>query len=148
MFDPPSTDSGTVDDVVSSTYPRIFTLFPRVTALKLSVPAEVPAGLPGSWPETEQEPRMIETCIHCGTGLPEWSVLVVRGKDEEIWRKQCIEKERIQEELAALEKQKRELESRGGRNGQHSRDGSIAGSAPKPTSPTVQWMGMRRGEEN
>jgi hypothetical protein len=77
VFDPPSTD-----DVVSSTYPRIFTLFPRVTALKMPVPAEAPASLPGSWPEKNQEPHMIETRIHPGTGLPEWSVLVLRGKEE------------------------------------------------------------------
>lgn len=70
---------------------------------------------------------MIETCIHPGTGLPEWSALVLKGKEEEEWRRECMEEERIRDELAALEKQKRELEARGGRNA-HSRNGSVAGS--------------------
>ncbi len=69
---------------------------------------------------------MIETRIYPGRGLPEWSVLVLKGKEEEEWRKQCIEEERIQDELAALEKQKQELEARGGRNA-HSRTGSLVG---------------------
>jgi hypothetical protein len=85
---------------------------------------------------------MIETCIHPGTGLPEWSALVLKGKEEEEWRRECMEEERIQDELAALEKQKRELEARGGRNA-HSRNGSVAGSVSGPTSPTAQWMGRR-----
>jgi len=137
VFDPPSTD-----DVVSSTYPRIFTLFPRVTALKMPVLAEAPASLPGSWPEQNQEPYVNETRIHPGTGLPEWSVLVLRGKEEQEWRKQCIEAERIQDKLAALEKERQELEARGGRNA-HSRAGSLVGSTSGPTSPTAQWMGRR-----
>jgi hypothetical protein len=137
VFDPPSTD-----EIVSSTYPRIFTLFPRVTALKMPDPVEAPASLPGSWPEQNQEPHMIETRIHPGTGLPECSVLVLKGKEEEEWRKQRIEEERIQDKLAALEKEKQELEARGGRNA-HSRTGSVIGSASGPTSPTAQWMGRR-----
>ncbi|KAE9373701.1 hypothetical protein N431DRAFT_465980 [Stipitochalara longipes BDJ] len=137
VFDPPSTD-----DVVSSTHPRIFTLFPRVTALKMPVPADAPASLPGSWPEHNQEPHMIETVIHRGTGLPELSALVVKGKDEEEWRKERIEQELIQNKLAALEKERQELEARGGRNA-HSRTSSIVGSASGPTSPTAQWMGRR-----
>lgn len=146
VFDPPPTDC-VADDIVYSTHPRVFTLFPRITALRSPVPAEAPTGLPGSWPEHDQEPRMIETCIHPGTGLPEWSVLVLKGKAEEEDRKERVEEERIQDELAALEKQKRELEARGGRNGQHSRNGSIAGSASGPTSPTAQWMSRRRTGE-
>jgi len=138
-FDPPSTD-----DVVSSTYPRIFTLFPRITALKMPVPAEAPASLPGSWPEPNQELPMIETSIHSGTGLPEWSALVLRGKEEQELKEQCIEEDRIQDKLAALEKEKQELEARGGRNA-HSRAGSLVGSASGPTSPTVQWMGKSSG---
>jgi hypothetical protein len=141
VFDPPSPNSDTADDVVCPTRPHIFTLFPRVTALKLSAPPQAPTDLPGSWPEDDQEPRTIETYIHPGTGLPEWSVLVLKGKEEEELKKERIEDELIRDKLAALEKK---LEARGGRNGQHSRNGSIAGSASGPTSPTAQWMGMRR----
>jgi len=85
---------------------------------------------------------MIETCIHPGTGLPEWSSLVLKGKGEEEWNRECMEKERIQNKLAALEKQKQELEARGGWNA-HSRNGSVVGSVSGPTSPTAQWMGRR-----
>jgi len=137
VFDPPSTD-----EVVPSTYLRIFTLFPRVTAFKMPVPAEAPASLPGSWPDQSQEPHMIETRIHPGRGLPEWSALVAKGRDEEEQRKQCVEQERIQDKLAALEKEKQELEALGGRS-PHSRTGSLVGSASGPTSPTAQWMGRR-----
>ncbi|KAH6664029.1 hypothetical protein B0J14DRAFT_644456 [Halenospora varia] len=154
VFDPPSTDSGLAEDVVFATHPRIFTLFPRVTALKISAPVEAGAALPGSWPEP-REPCTIETCIHPGTGLPEWSALVLKGKDEESQRQEMIEQdrilheqERIRYEMAALEKQNRDLEAHIGRNGLHSRNGSMAGLASGPTSPTAQWMGTRRVIEN
>ncbi|KAH6662688.1 hypothetical protein B0J14DRAFT_662541 [Halenospora varia] len=94
VFDPPSTDSGLAKDVVFATHPHIFTLFPRVTALKISAPVKAGAALPGSWPEP-REPCTIETCIHPGTGLPEWSALVLKGKDEESQRQEMIEQDRI-----------------------------------------------------
>ena len=82
---------------------------------------------------------MIETCVHPGTGLAEWSALVVKGKEEEERRKELIEEESLRDKLAAIEK---ELEARGGRNA-HSRNGSVAGSVLEPTSPILQWMGRR-----
>jgi len=140
VFDPPSPEGDAADDVVCPTRPRIFTLFPRVTALKLSAPLQAPTGLPGSWPEDVQEPRTIETYIHPGMGLPEFSVLVLKGKEEEELRKERIEEELLRDQMAALEK---ELKARGGRS-EHSRNGSIAGLASGPTSPTAQWMGRRK----
>jgi hypothetical protein len=43
MFNPLSTN-----DIMSFIYPYIFTLFPRVTALKMLIPAKAPASLPKS----------------------------------------------------------------------------------------------------
>lgn len=122
MFDPASTE-GDSSDVVSIADPRVFTLFPKVTALE----NPVNVGESGSWSESNHETTLIETCVHTGTGLAEWSGLVVKGKEEEEERRERIEEELIREELAALEKQRRELEARGGRNS-HSRHGSMAGS--------------------
>jgi len=85
---------------------------------------------------------MIETLIHPGTGLPECSLLVLKGKEEEEWRKECIEQERIQDKLAALEREKQELEARGGRN-THNRTSLVVGLVSRPTSLIAQWMGRR-----
>jgi hypothetical protein len=85
QFDPapPALDGSELDfDVISKTCPRIIALFPRVVALELAelVNEKSP---PGSFPpESDQAPHTIEKCIHPGRGLPEWSSLVVRGKEE------------------------------------------------------------------
>ncbi len=118
-------------DIVSSTHPRIFTLFPRIIARKVVGSAKPPMGPPGSWPEAEQEPRMIETCIHTGTGLPEWSALVVKGKQEEQERKEYLSE--------AMQRAKNDLIAKNTRNGWHSRSGSMVGSVSGPPSPTAQW---------
>ena len=70
QFDPalPSDGNGTNPDLVSNTHPRVFTLFPRVSA---RIQENLP---PGSFPNFEP------TVIRPGAGLPEWSSLVVRGK--------------------------------------------------------------------
>lgn len=138
FFDPPlspsSDDNDTKTDIISSTHPRIFPLFPRVTARKLSGNAKLSVGPPGSWPESDQEPRIIETCIHAGVGLPEWSTLVVKGKEEEEERKEYLEE--------VMENAK--LNARSRRNGGISRSGSMAGSVSGLPSPIAQWMSEGR----
>ncbi|TAQ84275.1 hypothetical protein B7494_g7409 [Chlorociboria aeruginascens] len=146
-FDPlpsPSTDSDTTDAAVSS---RIFTLFPHVVALKSTRATLAPVGLPGSWPEPDQEPRTIKTCIHSGTGLPERSALVTKGNEEVDLMKTRLEQERIEEQLTALDEQKRQLKAL---SGKHSRNNSVAGSGVGPPSPTKQWMreGVKRVQED
>jgi hypothetical protein len=80
-------------DIMSKTHPRIFTLFPRVVAWEVAGPIKPDAGPPGSWPsESDQGLRRIETCIHPGVGLPEWSSLVVRGKEEQEQRNEYLSK--------------------------------------------------------
>jgi hypothetical protein len=106
QFDPasPSRDCDESNsDVMYRTHPRVFTLFPRVMAREVENPIKHDTGPPGSWPSQDQVPRTIETCIHPGRGLPEWSSLVVRGKVEQEERKDYLTK--------ALENAKKELHS-------------------------------------
>ena len=59
---------------------------------------------PGSFLlESDQASRTIETCIHPGRGLPEWSLLVVRGKQEREEQKDFLVK--------AMENAKKEAHS-------------------------------------
>jgi hypothetical protein len=138
-FDPlpsSSSDKDTDAEIVSSTHPRIFALFPRVIAAqKLSRATELAAGPPGSWPQSQDEPRTIETCIHTGTGLPEWSPLVIKGKYEEEERKNYIREE--------MERVMQEANARSRRNGGQSRRDSMvaSGSGSGPPSPTTQFRG-------
>ena len=85
---------------------------------------------PPQTPESYSDPN----CVDYG-GLEE----------EQDWRKQCHEDERIREELAELEKQKRDLEARCDRKRKHSRNDSIARPISRSTGQTAQWMreGMR-----
>jgi hypothetical protein len=93
---------------INSTPARVFTLFPRVIALKMSGIKDLPAdALPGSWPDAHQEPAVMETCIHPGKGLPECSELVVKGKQEAEEMKVRLDEEHIQEQMVKLEKQRR-----------------------------------------
>jgi hypothetical protein len=146
-FDPQSSspDEDIGAEIVSSTHPRIFTLFPRITAVqKLSRAAEPATGLPGSWPQAQDEPRTIETCIHTGAGLPEWSPLVVKGKEEEEERRDYLHDEMV--------RVRQEANVRSGRrNSGHSRKGSMAGSGSGPPSQIAQFMDegglMRKAEE-
>ena len=79
QFDPisPLSDSGSDLDL-SKTRPRVFTLFPRVIIHGEVDPENQDKGPPGSWPTDSDH-----ICIHPGLGLPEWSPLVVRGKDDQ-----------------------------------------------------------------
>jgi hypothetical protein len=46
---------------------------------------------PGSWlRESDEEPRIAETCIFAGQGLPESSPLVVRGREEQEERNEAF----------------------------------------------------------
>lgn len=135
---PSSSDRDPEAEIVSYTHLRIFTLFPRITATqKLPRAAEPPAGPPGSWPQHQDEPRIIETCIHPGAGLPEWSPLVVKGKDEENERQDYIREhmERVKQEANAMGSR---------RNGGHSRRESMVGSGSVPQSPIAQVVGEGR----
>lgn len=78
-----SYDDETSANTAFSTHPRIFTLFPRVISKEFLPSDKHASGPPGSWPELKQEPRVLETCIHPGTGLLERSSVVIRGKQEE-----------------------------------------------------------------
>lgn len=101
-------DDGSVVEVVSSTRPRIFTLFPRVIAKEFLISVRPPNGPPGSWPESKQEPRELETCIYPGTGLRECSSLVIKGKQEEDERQAKLEQvhKRIEEYAEQLRKER------------------------------------------
>ncbi|KAH7374080.1 hypothetical protein BKA64DRAFT_714899 [Cadophora sp. MPI-SDFR-AT-0126] len=118
-FDPvPTLADGHDPDLISKTRPRVFILFPRIVARtqeKL---------LPGSWPEVEP------IVIHPGIGLPEWSPLVVRGKDDQ---------EEIAEKLKkAIENMKKELH-RTRRVSGHGRNESTGSLVSGPSSPSMQW---------
>lgn len=122
-FDPaePSLNRDETDfEVASRAPPRIITLFPRVVARKIVDPVKHAENLPGSWPlESDHTPRTLETCIHPGSGLPQWSPLVVRGKEEEEERNDYLQK--------VLEDAKKELHINR-RTAGHSRRESMAGS--------------------
>jgi hypothetical protein len=144
-FDPllsdPTTEGTAAKEMVSATNPRIFTLFPRITAKKLPKPVETQAGLPGSWPSAELPPRTADVvCIHEGVGLPEWSRLVMSGKQEQ------VEIERELEDAAAMVFKGRNMKT-ARNNSSSSRSGSIAGSVSSPISPSALWNRGRTAVE-
>jgi hypothetical protein len=106
QFDPapPSLDRSEADfDAISRTRPRIIALSPRVVAWEVADLVKDEKSPPGSFPpESDQAPHTIETCIHPGRGLPEWSSLVVRGKAEREEQKDFLVK--------AMENAKKESE--------------------------------------
>jgi len=107
IFDPLEQNSET--EIIPSTRPRVFVLFPRVIARTLCSTTEI-ASPPGSFPEPEGESRTEETCVHLGIGMAEWSALVTRGKEEvEAWEEETKE-ERImlQQILENAEKEAKE----------------------------------------
>jgi hypothetical protein len=101
------------------------------------LPRRPAADLPGSWPQSEQETRTFETCINAGRGLPEWSALVVKGEEEEEGNKRYLHE--------AVEKARKELDARSGRNKGQSRNGSMAESV-SPLSPSMRWMSQGGGK--
>ena len=61
---------------------RILSLFPRIVAWRGADLVNDGTSTPGSFPlESDEVSRPLETCIHPGRGLPEWSPLVVRGEE-------------------------------------------------------------------
>ncbi|KAL5318074.1 hypothetical protein ACEPPN_015178 [Leptodophora sp. 'Broadleaf-Isolate-01'] len=118
QFDPalPSDGNGTDPDLASNTHPRVFTLFPRVSA---RIQEDLP---PGSFPNFEP------TVIYPGVGLPEWSSLVVRGKAYQEEREDYIS-----EALANVMKEAN-MRASG-----HRRRASRGSSTSGPPSPSAQW---------
>jgi len=115
---PSGSDEAKLD--MSRTHPRILTLFPRIVAREIATPVTHDTGLPGSWPgESDQLPRIIDTSIHPGSGLPEWSPLIVRVKET---------LEALQIEIMNLKKQWR-VQGHGRRESR----GSMASGPPSPT---------------
>lgn len=127
-------------DVISSTLPRIFTLFPRITASEVSRIKEPPANsLPGAWAGDHHEPEITETCIHTGTGLAECSALVIAGKDEAEEARDLLVQEELERDMQSLEKKQKELKARSERSGKHSRSGSMVSPGSPSSSPTAMW---------
>jgi len=128
QFDPvlsPLGLDGTDTEPIFNTRPRIFTLFPRVMAWPEVDLAKQDKAPPGSWP-----PELKPVCIHFGRGLPEWSPLVVRGKDAKDEKDELFE--------IAMEKFKKELNSSRRSQG-HGRRASKGSSISVPMSPSNQW---------
>jgi hypothetical protein len=111
IFDPPE-ENTTGMEIAPSTRPRIFVLFPRVIARRSCSVTEI-ASLPGSWPKSEGESRTVETCIHSGIGVAEWSALVVRGKEEvEVWERDIKEEQIIMQQSLENAKKNAEKEAK------------------------------------
>ncbi|KFY94124.1 hypothetical protein V498_04039 [Pseudogymnoascus sp. VKM F-4517 (FW-2822)] len=115
IFDPLDHDEKNLD-VISRTHPRILTLFPRVIAWETARPVKDDNAVPGSFPlESDHELRTKEMCIHRGTGLPELSPLIVRGKQAQEERNDYFSK--------VIENAKKNLHNN--RRGSHSRRSSM-----------------------
>ncbi|KAF8847043.1 hypothetical protein BDZ45DRAFT_682127 [Acephala macrosclerotiorum] len=122
-------------DSKTFTRPRVFTLFPQVVARKLTLLEAGPAlHVPGSFSAPQQDLAVAETIIHPGDGLPESSLLVVRGRAEEEERKAYL--------AELIENADKEF-AKGGKLGGYSRSESISGSATGsmsgPLSPSARW---------
>ena len=115
---------------MSGIHQRIFTLFPRVVVRGVAEPLNHDTGPPGSWPrESDQAPYTIETCIHPGRGLPEFSALVVRGREDQEERNDYLSK--------VIEDAKKKLHSTRRTLG-HSRRESMASSTSGLPSASEQ----------
>ena len=126
----PTSPSGIID-IKSETHNRIFTLFPRVIAREVADQVEHSTGPPGGWPpEPNQASRTIETCIHPGKGLPEWSSLVVRGKKAQEEKDDYISK--------ALETARKEMHSTRRVSG-HGRRESTGSSTSVLSTASQRW---------
>ncbi|KAH8808782.1 hypothetical protein F5884DRAFT_381804 [Xylogone sp. PMI_703] len=142
-LDPPMLPTNKNDkakaDIPSATTKRIFILFPRIEARSFSKTSGSRPTLPGGWPEAETEQALapVETCIHPGVGLPEWSVLVVRGHEEvERLKKDKEEEERLYQE-SFQEFNKQWKNRKGGAGGK--KKNLVVSVNQGPPSPTEQW---------
>lgn len=134
-YDHPSSDSVSMH-TVPATHPRVFSLFPEITARKLYFISEKTEGPPGSFPEPNEPSQMAELRIHTGVGLAEWSPLVIRGKEEV---------KEIEDEFRRLKKQARN--KRNGPSRKTSTADPFGSTTPaSPTTPNLppgkQWSAM------
>jgi hypothetical protein len=81
-FDPVSSAEEEAGEVNGDST-AVFTLFPKVVAYTLPLPAKSSLVLPGTVAGPEQESTVTETSICPGAGLHERADLVARGKEEE-----------------------------------------------------------------
>jgi len=114
-FDPPSSREEETDgaDSESST---VFTLFPKVVAYKLPLPAKSSLALPGTTSAPEQKTTITETSICPGAGLHERAELVAQGKEEEEDRKAYLQKVIGQARRALAAKGRRVSSMNGGQS--------------------------------
>lgn len=130
QFDPelPLPNSGGTDfESISKTRPRVLTLFPRVTAQAAIDTVKKKNLPPGSWPRDSD----LE-CIHPGSGLPEWSPLVVRGRKAQDEKREAV--------AIAIENAKKNFSAadikRGSMHGRRASKGSLISVS---TSPSEKW---------
>ncbi|PVH89530.1 hypothetical protein DL98DRAFT_579322 [Cadophora sp. DSE1049] len=90
--------------VTSSTRPRIFTLFPTITANSFAAVSEPTVKVPGSFENSKTETHMRELCIHPGIGMCESSALVLRGKEEQEEMVEEREAEEMRRDVEAKQK--------------------------------------------
>ncbi|KAK0128484.1 hypothetical protein ONS95_000456 [Cadophora gregata] len=117
--------------VLSLTCPKIFTLFPNITAKAVATFPEPTVNVPGSFETSKVETQMQEICIHPGVGMCESSALFMKGKDEQEelegeWKREVLAKELEATEKARLERHKMKAQ----------RHGSVT-SLP---SPSAEWV--------
>ncbi|CZR55542.1 uncharacterized protein PAC_05430 [Phialocephala subalpina] len=120
-------------EIISSTHPRIFTLFPRFATIKVIT-------LPGTFDSTAGPQQEEDTILHPGIGLAECSALVIKGKEELQEREEEEAYMRSRRELEnakkKLESKEREWEER--KRLKSPRVGSVSGSG----SPTEKWSSV------
>jgi hypothetical protein len=140
-YDPASnsheSNNGMDTELTFETHPRIFTLFPRITAREMSDMVTHGTSLPGSWPAEKN----LLTCIHEGKGLPEWSPLVVRGKTEQEKTADFLKK--------TMENAKKQIRGTRRPHGRTRMDSS-GSMTSGPSSPSELWKreGVAKVSEN
>ncbi|KAH7419396.1 hypothetical protein BKA64DRAFT_634087 [Cadophora sp. MPI-SDFR-AT-0126] len=102
LFDEDCVSNGLA--VTLSTRPRIFTLFPHITAKAFATGPEPTVKIPGSFENPKAEAQMREFCIHPGIGMCESSALVLRGKEEQEDLEEELKDEKLIKELEATKK--------------------------------------------
>lgn len=110
----------------------IFTLFPIITATKRGQVQKAGHGLPGSWPNQDEQQLVNAevTLVHDGLGLPQESDIVQEG----IAEREEFKKMRLAHEELWDQKFAQKVAERG-----HSRNNSMVGTISGPPSPTAIW---------
>lgn len=114
-------DAGKNLSATTKTRPRIFPRFPRIIARQPDFNDNIEAS------------KAKDIIIHPGLGLPEWSSLVLSGKEEAEERR---EREKVLMERIAAEMAIDMAKERSERASKRSRRGSVAHG---PSSPTARW---------